>query len=129
MTAEAFGMILFLLFSAGHERLMSTVTIKIYDWIFENWPNSHTRPIHFIGPANGYSCTLHIHRAITSLDWLVWFCRASFADSVNSILRQWDPWRMLHGRHGSKMHPRDRKMSLTPSKHVWAYGWHFWNWF
>ena len=28
-------MILFLLFSAGHERLMSTVTIKIYDWILK----------------------------------------------------------------------------------------------
>ena len=28
--------------------------------------------LHFIGPANGYTCTLHIHNAILSLvDWSV----------------------------------------------------------
>ena len=37
---------------------------------------------HFIGPANGYTCTLHIH--ITKLGGLVCFSRASFADPVNS---------------------------------------------
>ena len=52
---------------------------------------------HFIGPANGYTCTLHIHNAITRLGRLVCFSRASFANPVNLRLRQWDPWRTLHG--------------------------------
>ena len=41
---------------------------------------------HFIGSANGYTCTLHIHSAITRLA-LVCFARASFADRTNSRLR------------------------------------------
>ena len=80
---------------------------------------------HFIGPANGYTCTLHIHSAIIRLGWLVCFSR--FAGSVNSQLRQWDSWRVLHGRHGSEIYPSDRETSLTSLKHVWAYGWHFWD--
>ena len=79
---------------------------------------------HFIGPANGYTCT-HIHSAITRLGWLVCFSRASFTNPVNSWIRQWDPWRVLHGRHGSEIHPSDSEASFRPSKHVWAYGWHF----
>ena len=47
---------------------------------------------HFIGLANGYTHTLHIHSAITSLGLLVCFSRASFANPVNLRLRQWDPW-------------------------------------
>ena len=43
---------------------------------------------HFIGPANGYTCTLHIHNAINRLGWLVCFSRATFADPVSSWLRQ-----------------------------------------
>ena len=82
---------------------------------------------HFIGPANGYTHTLHIHTAIIRLGWLVCFSRATFADPVNSWLGQWDPWRALHGRHGCKIHPRDRGTSITPFKRVWAYGWHCWN--
>ena len=41
---------------------------------------------HFIGPANGYTCTgtLHIHSATARLGGLVCFSRASFADPVNS---------------------------------------------
>ena len=76
---------------------------------------------HFIGPANCYTCTLHIHSAITRFGYLVCFSRASFAKPVNSQLRQWDPWRVLHGRHGSEIHPGDREMLLRSSKHVWAY--------
>ena len=82
---------------------------------------------HFIGPANGYTCTLHIHSVITGLGWVVYFSRASFAGPVNSRLRQWYPWRVLQERHGSEIHPSDGETSLTPFKHVWAYGWHFWN--
>ena len=52
---------------------------------------------HFIDPANGYTCTLHIHSAITRLGGLVCFSRVSFADPVNSSLRQWDPRGALHG--------------------------------
>ena len=69
---------------------------------------------HFIGPANGHTRTLHTHSAITRLGGLVCFSRASFADPVNSWLRQWDPWRALHGRHGSEIHPSDGETSLTP---------------
>ena len=82
---------------------------------------------HFIGPANSYSHTLHIHTAIIRLVWLVCFSRATFADPVNSWLGQWDPWRALHGRHGCEIHPRDRDTSIMPFEHVWAYGWHFWD--
>ena len=39
---------------------------------------------HFIGPANGYTCTLHIHSVITRLGGLVYFSKASFANPVNS---------------------------------------------
>ena len=45
---------------------------------------------YYIGPANGYTCTLHIHSAITRLVWLVCFSRASFTHPVNSRLVQWD---------------------------------------
>ena len=38
---------------------------------------------HFIGPANGYSCTLYIHGVINRLSLLVYFSRASFANAVN----------------------------------------------
>ena len=47
---------------------------------------------HFSGPANGCTCTLHIHSAITKLCRMVCFSRASFDDPVNSLLRQRDPW-------------------------------------
>ena len=83
--------------------------------------------LHFIGPANSYTCTLHIQSAITRLGWLVCFSKVSFADPVNSWLRQWDPWGALHGRHGSEIHSSDGETSLTPFKHVWTYGWHFWD--
>ena len=33
---------------------------------------------HFIGPANGYTCTLHIHSAIIRFGWLVCFSRVNF---------------------------------------------------
>ena len=79
----------------------------------------------FIGPPNGYTHTLHIHSAITRVGYLVCFSGASFADPVNSWLRQWDPWRVLYGRHGSEIHPSDSEKSLRPSKHVLSYGWHF----
>ena len=39
----------------------------ICDWILENRSNCHTGPIPFIGPANGYTHTLHIHTAIIRL--------------------------------------------------------------
>ena len=70
---------------------------------------------YFIGPTNGYTFTLHIYSSITRLGWLVCFSRKSFVDSVNLQLRQWDPWRALHGRHGSEIHLSDRETSLRPS--------------
>ena len=82
---------------------------------------------HFIGPANGYTHTLHIHTAIVRLGWLVCFSRATFADPVNSWVGQWDPWRALHRRHGCEIHPRDGGTSITPFRRVWAYGWYFWD--
>ena len=32
---------------------------------------------------------------------------------------------LLHGRHGSEIYSSDSETSLRPSRHVWAYGWHF----
>ena len=77
------------------------------DWIFT------VSLFLFIGPANGYTCTLHIHNAISGLGWLVCFSRASSAGPVNWRLRQWDPWRALHGTHGCKIHPRGRETSIN----------------
>ena len=86
----------------------------ICDRILENQPNCHTIGLfHFIGPTNGYTYTLHIHSAIIRLGWMVCFTRVSFSDPVNPWLRQWDPWRALHGRHGSEIHSRDRETSIS----------------
>ena len=82
---------------------------------------------HFIGQTNGHTRTLCIHSVSIRLDWLVCFSRATFANPVNTWLRQWDPWRALHGSYGPEIHPRDRETSITPFKHVWAYGWLFWD--
>ena len=68
---------------------------------------------HSICSANGYICTLHIRSAITGLDWLVCFSRASSARPIDSQLRQWDPWRPLHGRHGYEIYPRNRETSVN----------------
>ena len=46
---------------------------------------------------------------------------------VNSLLRRWDPWRAIHGRNGSKIHPSDRETSVMSFKLVWAYDWQFLN--
>ena len=96
------------------------------DWILENQPYFTLGLIHFIGPpTNSYTHTLPIHSVITRLSWLVCFSGASFANPVNSRLRQWDPWRALHGRHGPEIHPSGSETTLRPSKHAWTYGWHF----
>ena len=58
---------------------------------------------HFIDPANAYTHTLHIRTAIIRFGWLVCFSRVTFADPVNSLLGQWDPWRAPHGRHGCEI--------------------------
>ena len=73
---------------------------------------------HFIGPTNSYTHTLPTHSGITRLSWLACFSRVSFADPVNLLLRQWDPWMTLHGRHGSEIYPSDWETSLTPFKHI-----------
>ena len=102
-------------------------TDPICDWNLENRPNCHTIGLfHYIGPANDYTCTLHIYSAIIRLTWLVCFSAASFANPINSQLRRWDLLKVLHGRHGSEIHPSERETSLMPSNHVWAYGLHFW---
>ena len=67
----------------------------MWSWL-DQTKQTVTHLFHFIGPASGYTCTLHKHSAITRLGWLVCFSRASFANSVNSRLRQWEPWRALH---------------------------------
>ena len=45
------------------------------------------------------------------VDWSAFLERVF--DPVNSWLRQWDPWRALHGRHGCEIHPRDRETSIN----------------
>ena len=109
-------------------RMMKFFHCMIYTYVTGFWNTNQIVTLglfQFIGPVNGYTCTVHIHSTITRLGWLVCFSRASFADPVNSWLRQWDLWRVLHGRHGSEIHPSDRETSLTPYQHVWVYGWHF----
>ena len=77
------------------------------DWIVT------LRLFHFIGPSNGYICTLHIHSAITGLGWPVCFSRASFSDPVNSWMTQWYLWRALNGRYGCEIHHSDRETSIN----------------
>ena len=89
---------------------MTILSVNRVEWTYMNgfWKTDWIVILglfHFIGPANGYTCTLHKHSAITRLAWLVCFSRASFADPVNSWLKHWDPWGALHGRHGSEIHP------------------------
>ena len=43
----------------------------------------------------------------------------NFAYHVNSRLRQYDPWKALHGKHVSGNYPSDSEMSLRSPKHVW----------
>ena len=62
----------------------------IYTYVTGFWKTDQIVTLglfHFIGPANGYAHTLHIHNAITRLGGLVCFSRTSFADAVNSWLR------------------------------------------
>ena len=92
-----------LLVSSVYNLIRTTLSLKnketVYDWILKtNWFVT-LGLFHFIGPANGYTCTLHIHSVITRLGWLVCFSRVTFTDPVNSWLRYWDPRRALHGRH------------------------------
>ena len=92
--------------------------IQLYAWwlyVTEFWKTDQIVTLglfHFIGPANDYTCTLYIHSIITGLGWLVCFSRVSFANRINSWLRLWDSWRVLHGRHGCEIHPRDRETSI-----------------
>ena len=75
-------------------------------------------------PANGYTCTLH-----TQCHYQAWLTgllfQSRFCRPCKFVTETVDPWRALHGRHESEVHPSDREMSLMPSQHVWAYGWHF----
>ena len=76
--------------------------------------------IHFIGPANGYTSTLHIHSAITRLGWLVCFS----IERVLPILwiHDWD-----NGTHGGHYMGGMGLKFIPGINHVWAYGWHFWD--
>ena len=84
---------------------------------------------HFIDPSNSYTHTLYNHSQWYYQAWLIGLLfQGEFVNLVNSHvrLRQQDPWRALHGKHaGSQVHPSGSKMSLRPSKHVLACGWHF----
>ena len=76
---------------------MTILSVNRVEWTYVNgfWKTNRIVTLglfHFIGPANGYTCTLHKHSTITRLAWLVCFSRASFADPVNSWLKHWDPW-------------------------------------
>ena len=75
---------------------------------------------HFTAPANAYTHTLPIYSVITS-NW------SAFLAQVLPTLKSEKMGAMeaLHGRHRSEICPRDSETSLSPSKHVWAYGWHF----
>ena len=65
---------------------------------------------YFICPANGYTHTLHIHSAITSLvNWSTFLEQpCEFTTETMGLMG------VLHGRHGSEIHPSDGETSLTP---------------
>ena len=117
----------------SHNYLYVYIYIYIYIYIYVltyiNFLNMYIQPLiiceWILENKLHYTHMLLIHSAITRLGWLECFSRESFDDNVNSWRRQWDPWRALRGRHGSKIDPSGRKTSLRSSKHVWAYGWHF----
>ena len=77
---------------------------------------------YFIGPANGYMSTLvHYTYAVPLpglVDWSA-FLRASFVNPLNLWLRQRDPWRVLHGMHGSEIHLSYREMSIQACLGLW----------
>ena len=100
----------------------------LHTYVTEFWNTDQIATLglfHFIGLTNGYTFTLHIYSAITRLGWLVCFFRKSFVNPVNLQLRQWDPWRALHGKHGSEIDLSGSETSPRPFKFVWAYGWYF----
>ena len=66
---------------------------------------------HSIGPATGYTRTLHNHSAITRLGRLVCFPRVSLANPLNSQLRQWDPC-------GCYMEGMGLKFTLVLGRHL-----------
>ena len=104
------------------------MTIDVHSCVTRFWKTDQivtTDLFHFIGPASSCTHTPPIHSAIIRLGWLVCFYRASFANHVNSRMIQYDPWKALHGRHGSDIGLSGSETFLRPSKHVWVYGWHF----
>ena len=68
-----------------------------------------------------YPCTVALPGLADWFPFLGWV----FVNHVKSPLRQCGPWRTLYGRYGSDIHPCDIKMSLRPSRVVWAYEQHF----
>ena len=93
----------------------------VCDWILESRRNCHTRPFPFYLPSQW----LHLYTIHTQCHYQAWLTGLLFQNGpVNSRLRQWDPWRVIHGRYGSEIHPCNGETSLRPSKHVWAYSWH-----
>ena len=100
----------------------------ICDWILENRPNCHTKPSYSILFAH-LMATLVYYTYTVQLPGLVdW---SAFLEQVlltcKCMTETMGPVGALHGRHGFEIHPSDGEMSLTPFKHVWAYGWHFWD--
>ena len=62
-----------------------TVFLKVYVTRFQKTNQIVTQDLfHFIDPANGYTCTLSVHSAITRF-------RPMRSCSPLSQLRQWDP--------------------------------------
>ena len=81
---------------------------KAYSYVTGFWKTDQIvtqDPFHFIGPANSYTCTLHIHSAIGRLGWLVCFSRASFA---NPVIHDWDK-----GTHG-ECYMEDMSLKFNP---------------
>ena len=87
---------------------------SIFDQILENQSNCHH-----------YAYSILLAQLITTLihyrftvplpgltDWSVF--QSKFSDHVNSQLRQQDPWRVLHARHGSEINSSGSETSLDP---------------
>ena len=78
--------------------------LAICNWILDNQPNCHTTILlaQLMTTLVHYTYTVPLPGLV---DWSAFLEPVLPADPVNSQLRQWDPWRALHGRHGSEIHP------------------------
>ena len=103
--------------------LSALLNSSICDWILENQPNCHTRSIPFYWP----SYRLHLYTTLTLYPYRAWLTgllfQSEFCQPWKFMTETMEPMEGM----GVKFTTTIGRCVLTPFKHVWAYGWHFWN--